>query len=42
MSRQPPDPDIRICDDCGGLYDLARMEYYGPKCPNCRGDGDGG
>lgn len=27
--------DLHDCDDCGKRYDLARQDYYGPRCPTC-------
>lgn len=36
MSRQPHDPDLVTCRDCGHEFDLARQDYYDNICPNCR------
>lgn len=40
--HHPHDPELTECTECGREFDLARQNYYGPRCPTCRDGDDGG
>ena len=41
METRQHDSEPTECTGCGATFDLARQDYYGPICPDCKSDLEG-